>query len=276
ANGTITNGKSIKVRLESSNTFNTASSATLTIGGVSAAFKVTTESEDATPTAFTSAPVTGAALNTVVESAAITVSGINTPTPISITGGTYAVDGGAWTNVATVVNGATVRVRVTSSANFETTTTATLTIGGVSAPFSVTTSALAAADTTPDAFSFAAVTGANLDALISSDPVTISGINAPAAVTITGGEYAINDGAWASEPGSISAGQAIRVRVQSSDAFETETSATVTVGGVDAIFSITTAPEDTTPDAFTFTAVTSAERDVMVTSNAITVAGINT
>ncbi len=275
ANGTLTNGKSIKVRLKSSNQFNTATSATLTIGGVSAAFKVTTESEDKTPAAFTFAPVTGAALNTVIESAAVTVSGINTPTPISITGGTYAVNGGAWTNVATVVNGATVRVRLTSSTNFETTTTAMLTIGGVSAPFSVTTIAPVAADTTPDAFTFAAITGAALDTAVESAAVAITGINAPASVTITGGEYAINDGEWTSGQGSVSAGQSIKLRVQSAAAFETAATATVMVGDVAATFSVTTAAEDATPNPFTFEAKSDVEPDSLVTSDPVTITGIN-
>jgi len=75
-----------------------------------------------------------------VTSNTITVSGINAAAPISIAGGTYSVNGGAYTSAAgTVTNGATVSVRATSSSSNSTTVNATLTIGGVSDTFSVTT-----------------------------------------------------------------------------------------------------------------------------------------
>jgi hypothetical protein len=70
------------------------------------------------------------------------VNGTNAPAPISIAGGEYSINGGPFTSAAgTVPPGATVVVRQTASPNFSATTTATLTIGGVSAPFNVTTRA---------------------------------------------------------------------------------------------------------------------------------------
>ena len=95
---------------------------------------------DTTPDPFSFISQTGVALNTVITSNAITVSGINVPAPISVTGGEYSVNGGAFTSAAgTVSNGNTVAVRLTSSGNYSTTTNATLTIGSVSGTFSVTT-----------------------------------------------------------------------------------------------------------------------------------------
>jgi hypothetical protein len=59
--------------------------------------------------------------------------GASLSTPISITGGTYSINGGAPTNVdGTVVNGDTVRVQQTSAASDATTTIATLTLGAAS------------------------------------------------------------------------------------------------------------------------------------------------
>jgi hypothetical protein len=95
---------------------------------------------DTTPDAFTFIDQTGVALNTMVMSNTITVSGINAATPISITGGAYSIDGGGYTSSPGAVNNNnTVRVRVTSSGSYSTTVDATLTIGGVSDTFSVTT-----------------------------------------------------------------------------------------------------------------------------------------
>lgn len=93
-----------------------------------------------TPNPFSFAAKTDVALSAVVESAAITVSGINSAAPISISGGEYAISGGSYTSSAgTVLNGQTVTVRVTSSSAFGTASSAVLTIGGVTGSFSATT-----------------------------------------------------------------------------------------------------------------------------------------
>jgi predicted ester cyclase len=103
-------------------------------------FGVAAPMPDATPNPFSFTNQTGVALNTDITSNAITVSGINVPASISITGGLYSINGSAFTSTAgTVNNGNSVRVQLTSSANYATTTNATLTIGGVSGTFSVTT-----------------------------------------------------------------------------------------------------------------------------------------
>ena len=95
---------------------------------------------DTTPDQFTFNDQTGASLSTIIESNVITITGINVSTLISITGGEYSINGGAYTSASgTVENNQTVRVRQTSSSLYSTTTNATLTIGGVSDTFSVTT-----------------------------------------------------------------------------------------------------------------------------------------
>jgi hypothetical protein len=93
------------------------------------------------PDQFTFADQTGAALSTVITSNAITVTGITSTTPISITGGTYSINGEPYTGADGMVNpDDIVTVRQTSSGSHSTTTDATLTIGGISDTFSVTTS----------------------------------------------------------------------------------------------------------------------------------------
>jgi len=95
---------------------------------------------DTTPDAFTFVDITGMLSSTVYTSNGVVISGIDTASPISVTGGTYNINGGAYTAIAgTVTNGQTVTVRQTSSANFSTKTDAVLTIGGVSDTYSVTT-----------------------------------------------------------------------------------------------------------------------------------------
>ncbi len=79
-------------------------------------------------------------LSTLLESNTILVSGNTIPSPISITGGEYSVNGGSFTSISGFVNaGDLVVVRQTSSASFETETNAVLTIGNQSDSFDVTT-----------------------------------------------------------------------------------------------------------------------------------------
>ena len=159
--GTVNNSDTVRVRLASSSSYSTTTSTTLTIGGVSATFSVTTVASDTTPDPFAFTNQTGVAVNTLVTSNTITVSGINAPAPISLTGGEYSTGscGGfgqeecIFTSApGTVNNGDTVRVRLVSSGSYSTTTSTTLTIDGVSATFSVTTSAVSDAVPIPGLF----------------------------------------------------------------------------------------------------------------------------
>lgn len=93
------------------------------------------------PDTFWFRPQTQVAPRTLITSNPIRVSGITTPTTISITGGDYSINLGPYTNApGTVVNGQTVTVRQTSASSPRTRTGATLTIGGIGATFDVTTS----------------------------------------------------------------------------------------------------------------------------------------
>jgi hypothetical protein len=108
-----------------------------------------TIASDTTPNAFSFTDQTNVALSTPIISNTITISGIDTASPLTITGGQYSINGGAFASAATtVVNGNTVAVRVTSSGTNSTAVSATLTIGGVSDTFTVTTLALVASPPT--------------------------------------------------------------------------------------------------------------------------------
>jgi len=145
-------------------------------------------------------------------------------------------------------------------------------VGGVSATFSVTTQA---EDTTPDVFSFTSQTGVTVNTQVVSDTLTIGGINSDALITVSGGEYAIQGNNYTSAAGTISNGDTLKVRQTSSTQFSTTTVVTVTVGGVSGTFSVTTEAADTTPDAFSFSALTNVKTGQTKQSNQITISGIN-
>ena len=100
-----------------------------------------------------------------------------------------------------------------------------------------------ASDTTPDAFSFTDVTGAVLSTVYTSGPITVSGIDAAAAITVTGGEYNINGGAFTSDAGNVNNGDSVRARGTSSGSYSTAVNVAVTIGGVSDTFTITTQAE---------------------------------
>lgn len=277
--GNITNGQTLAVRLTSSGAFSTASTATVNVGGVTDVWSVTTLPADTTPDAFDFTPnVTNANLSTLTTASAVTINGINTTTPVSVTGAgaQISINGGAWATSGNITNGQTLAVRLTSSASFSTAITATVTVGGITDSWSVTT---LAADTTPVAFDFTPnVTNAALSTLTTASAVTITGINTttPVSVTGTGAQISIAGGAWGTS-GNITNGQTLAVRLTSSASFNTAITATVNVGGVTDTWSVTTLPADSTPNAFDFTPdLTGQGQNTLIYSNTITIGGINT
>ncbi len=135
---TVANGQTVAVQVRASSRYAATTTATVTIGGVSVDFSVTTRTPNTTPGSFSFTAQTGVDPGATVTSNAITVRGLEAPTSISVSGGTLVVNGRAFSG-STITNRQTVAVQVTASVGFNTTTIATVTIGGVSADFVVTT-----------------------------------------------------------------------------------------------------------------------------------------
>lgn len=133
-------GDTIWVKNTSSANCTTAVNSVLTIGGVSDTYSITTVA-DTVPTAFSFTDKTNAALSTEYTSDSIVVSGIACDASISIASGTYRKGAlGSFTAIqGTVSNGDTVWVKNTSSGTVSTAVNTTLTVGGVSDTYSVTT-----------------------------------------------------------------------------------------------------------------------------------------
>ena len=278
--GTISNGQSVCVRHTSSGSPNGTTSTPLTIGGVSGTFSSTTGAEDTTPNSFTFTFQTGVETNSVRTSNAVTIAGINAPTPISVSGGggsSYSIGctGSFVTTAGTISNGQTVCVRHTSASTANAITSTVLTVGSYSGLFRSTTGAN---DTAPNAFSFTAQTGVPVNSVRTSNTITVGGINAPAPISISGvagGSYSIGcTSSFVTTAGTISNGQTVCVRHTASPSGGATVSSTLDIGGVTAAFSSTTAGSDTTPDAFSFTAQPGVPTGTVRTSNTITVSGI--
>lgn len=201
---------------------------------------------DTSPNPFAFTASVDAELSALVMSDAVVITGIDAPTPISITGGEYALDGGAFTSAAGMVgNGQSVVVRVTASASHSSTLKAQLTVGDQSAEFAVTT----LADRVPDAFSFLPETNAELETPYSSNTITVTGIDAETPISILGGSYSINGGEFTSSAANVSLNDTVTVQGLSAAGNDLTQEVILTIGGVSATYSITTLADAIPPVA---------------------------
>jgi VWFA-related protein len=103
-------------------------------------------------------------------------------------------------------------------------------------------------DTEPDAFSFNAQTGVERGATVTSNEVTISGVEVPAHISVIGGTYSIGCGPdeadFTNQPGTIADGETVCVRQRAAQQASTEKETTLTIGGVAGTFTTTTAADN--------------------------------
>jgi hypothetical protein len=226
------------------------------------------------PDAFAFEAVTDVEPNSLQVSNPTQISGIEGMTWGEVSNGEGSVNGGEFrTGWLALNNGDLVRLRHHSAGTSGTSTTTTLSIADVSGSFTSTTAAI---DTTPDAFAFIDQTAVAPGTTVTSAPIVVSGINAPTAISVVGGSYSINGGAFTTMEGTVVAGDEVRARLTAATTASTATDAMIIIGGVSATFTAVTGPHDTTPDAFAFTDVAGARRGRDVTSDQVRVAGIDT
>jgi len=105
-------------------------------------------------------------------------------------------------------------------------------------------------DTTPEAFTFNDQTGAEPSAMVESNTITVTGIDAAAAISVTGGEYRIGAGAYTSNAGTVTYNQMVQARA-TAGAFGATVDVVLSIGGVSDTFSVTSrnANSDTVLDA---------------------------
>ncbi len=138
-----------------------------------------------------------------------------------------------------------------------------------------------APDTTPDSFVIDSITDAELSTSYDSNTIVIRGINTQSPISISSwGQYSVNRAAFRSGASTVSDGDSVIVRQNSSSNNSTTSSVTLTISWVSSDFSITTVapapPPDSTPDPFSFSSVLDAEVGVLYESDIITVTGTNT
>ena len=99
---------------------------------------------------------------------------------------------------------------------------------------------VATIDTSPDAFRFTDQTDVALSTTITSNTITVSGINSAASISVTDGQYSINGGSYTSTSGTVNNGDTVQVQHTSSANFLTDVHTVLTIGGVSDTFTSTT------------------------------------
>lgn len=217
------------------------------LGTSSASLSGTTRPEpDTTPDVIVVLPIETSAPGTLVTTSPTPITGLEDgfPTPISVAGeGTplLSIDGGPWIDSGTILNGQSVQVSLTAPPQRGQTATATLTVGGGSAPISVSTPP----PSTIAPFSFGSVSLAwnNSTWRLTSPYVDIVGLDGtamPFAVTGDGTPHAqanVQGGPRAT--GMVLHGTDLQMDAPAPGGTHT---ATLTIDGTSGTFTATTAP----------------------------------
>jgi hypothetical protein len=95
-------------------------------------------------------------------------------------------------------------------------------------------------DAAPAAFSFTDQTDVATSTLMTSNTITVSGINTSASISVSNGEYQIGSNGWTSATGTVVSGDTVTVRHTSSANFSSSVDTVLTIGGVSDTFSSTT------------------------------------
>ncbi len=237
----VTAGQKLKLSMPAATEYETGKTAVVTLGDYTTLWTVAT-GPDIDPDVFTFAPQVDVVPSAVVisEEAIITgFSGVKEAAVSGIDGATLIVDG-VDTGEATADIGinTAVAVKMTAADTYETTLTATVTLGSGSADFAVTTEA----DLDPDEFAFADADGVDPETVVYSNEVTLTGFSGTKTASLAGdpGFSLVIDGVDRGASYDVTAGAKLKLKVTSSAEAGGELSTSVTLGNYSAAWSVAT------------------------------------
>lgn len=215
---------------------------------------------DTTPDAMVFPTMFDAATSTLVSSNAVTVSGINTATTLTISsGGSVSKNGGtAVTGSVTVNNGDSIVIKTTTSSSASADANITLTKTGFSASWRVLNTS---ADQTPTMGNFTSITGQPVATQVFSN-IVVPSAYAAMPISVTNGTAVINNGGSTGKlPGTTSgvmnSGNGIFLTTTTPSAASTSKTVTVNYGpglSLSKTWSVTTraSESDQMPGQWTF------------------------
>lgn len=290
-NKTVSNGDTITLQMTSSANYGTKKTTGVTIGDFNTSWSITTKTEPAQiPNTFTFQNVTDAPVLSYVLSNEVTITGITQTVPVSapsdVVGGfeSRVNDGTGWGpwsgDPKQIANGQKLQLRVLTSDVLGDTKTTAISVGAGSAvPWSVTNVTIA--DSNPDFFNFEDKLNQPASTAVTSDTLTITGINVPTTVTTTNGALiSVNGSGFGTSPAQIQNNQTLRIRLTSSATPGGEVSTTIVIGNSpltsisDDWKVVTTTAGDIDPDAFYFLDKDNQPPNTYIESNTVLIQGI--
>lgn len=94
----------------------------------------------------------------------------------------------------------------------------------------------APSSTQPDSFSFATISGAALTTVMRASPFVVSGITRAVPISVTAGQYRINDEPLTPSPGMVRPGDVVQLQHYSAGKYATNHVTTLTIGNASATF----------------------------------------
>lgn len=134
---------------------------------------------------------------------------------------------------------------------------------------------------TPAPFVFTPKTDVVPGMFAASNPITVTGINVASPISIIGGEYSVNGGAYSSAAALVKVNDLVTVRLKASVALGATSSALLTIGGVSAAFDATTLLSVPTGNVLFYSSqagdyIGQGVTEILSTSNQYTVSGVIT
>ena len=289
ANGTLV----LAAKGTSSTQYGNSTPVTVTVGGLSSVYNITTQVADIIPDVFTIDAVANTTPNTVYTSNTVTVTGLSAGISVLVSANNGTIDVGtstlsgsfATSNTVTTSGSGTFvfATKGTSSSEYGSTSYVTVTINGISAIFNINN---AVADINPNAFTFDNITNASLGTSYTSNTVTLTGMSSNTLVTITASGGTIDANTTSPLTGTFSSSKTVRTsangtvllvaKANSSTSYQTTSSVPVTVsGGTVGTFNITTQILDNSPVFFSFDPKTNADISTTYTSNTVMLTGMS-
>ena len=243
----INSGDNIQIKANSPSQYGHTSASYLTVGTLTREFTLTTTSTpDFTPNSFEFTAQYNVEPTTYTTSNSVTINGIDSKTPISISSGQYSINGGAYISAESTINsGDSIVLKLTSSDEFSSETIATLTVGSVSGSFSATTRAK---DTTPNYTAPTPVTNAEPNQAYDSGEILFNDFDGELSLSLyaignTAVNYNLNNTVWNGGSNAtlqIQSGDKLELKVYASESYEQSHGVQVTGLNVDFSFLVTT------------------------------------
>jgi len=266
--------------------YSTMSKASVKIGGREFEWNIITKANpnvvDTTPNSFNLGIASNAEPQTIIQSKAITVSGLSDGIAVdmNISGGKYSVNGEAnCTTPSQVMNGDSIVVSLTAANSYLAKRSATLNIGGVGGDFTVVTRAKNA---TPQMFTPATKYNVALNTSYETQYFTMSGYEGGLDLDVVNGEVQLEgETTWRNHISQIPAGYKVKFRQISANSYNTTNETVITLGSLHTTFTTVTQANpsvmDYVPNPVTFQTqydVALSTDEVEVISNEVTISGI--